>query len=462
MNRSRRSHHAWGPVLAGLAAVVLLLGAARPLAAQDQTTITIVGQAKYRLAVPFFLAGSQVPQNLRSTFDSVLWNDLDQSAVVTMVGRSLYTSPAPTAESQMNDAGVRAAWSQPPLSIQRLVFGQIAVQGKGMVVDAYLYNVTQPPGQGRLLARRYANPATDEGARSLAHRLADDIITALGYGPGIAASQIAFISNRTGHEEVWTMDYDGHNQQRRTRLGAIAYSPRISPDGTELAFMSTASGRHQIRLLSLLTNKLLPFPSFKGDLNDTPAWSPDGSRLAFASNMTGSNEEIYTINANGTGLKRLTFSHGYDNLAPVWNPHPPAGSAGQIAFVSTRLGLPSIFTMNADGSNVQHLPITGYAVSPSWSPNGTTLAFAWVRTGGGENSGASDVYLWFFATQKYVQLTHNGDRNDFPSWAPDNRHIVFESGPPYHTQLYTVAADGSHPTMLTSRGENEMPNWSWH
>ncbi|MGH9474663.1 MAG: translocation protein TolB, partial [Terriglobales bacterium] len=415
-----------------------------------------------RLALPLFAAGSNTPGDLSATFNSVLWNDLDQSAVVTMVGRSLYTTAAPTAESQLDNAAARAAWSQPPLAIQRLVFGQLTVQGKGLLVDAYLYNVLLPPGQGRLLARRYANPATDEGARSLAHHLADDIIATLGFGPGIASSQIAFISNRSGHQEVWTMDYDGHNQQRRTRLGAIAYSPRISPDGTKLAFMSSASGRHQIRILSLLTNKLLPFPSFKGDLNGTPAWSPDGGRLAFASDMNGSSEEIYTINANGSGLKRITFSHGYDNFAPAWNPKPAPGSPDQIAFASSRLGLPSIFTMNADGSNVQHLPIAGYAVSPSWSPNGTTLAFAWVRTGGGENSGASDIYLWFFGNQKYEQLTHNGNRNDFPSWAPDNRHIVFESGPPYHTQLYTVAADGSHPTELTSKGNNEMPNWSWH
>lgn len=438
-----------------------LLGLALALGAQDQTQIVITGQVKYNLALPLFNAGAGVPANVQATFNQVLWNDLYQSAVVNMVGRSLYTAPTPAAEVDLNNPALRSAWTAAPLSIQRLVFGALQLNNGGLVVDGFAYNVSQPPGAGRLLARRYANPDTPDGARSIAHHLADDIIAALGFGPGIASSQIAFISNRSGHQEVWTMDYDGHNQQRRTRLGSIAYSPRISPDGQTVAFMSSVSGQPQIKLLSLLTNRLLPFPTYRG-MAESPAWSPDGSKLAFAANMGGSNLEIYTINANGRGLHRLTFSHGYDNLSPAWNPKPPPGSPGQIAFVSNRIGLPQIYTMNADGSNQQRLPLGGYAVSPSWSPNGLSLAFAWVRTGGGENSGAFDIYLWYFGDQKYVQLTHNGDRNDFPSWAPDNRHIVFESGPPYHTQLFTVAADGSVPSQLTSAGDNEMPNWSWH
>ena len=438
-----------------------LLALAIGLAGQDQTTITISGTSKYRLAVPDFAAAAGVSAAEQATFNQVLWNDLYQTAVVTMVGRSLYTASAPTTEADLNNAVVRTAWTAPPLAIQRLVFGQMALVNGGLVVSGYLYDVNQPPGAGRLLARRYADPGTPAGARAIAHQLADDIVAALGYGPGIATSKIAYISNRSGSEEVWTMDYDGFNPQQRTRLHGIAYSPRLSPNGQELAFMSQIGVHQKIRLLSLLTNKLLPFPSYKG-LTMSPAWSPDGSKLAFAAKMGGQNLNIYTINANGTGLRRLTRSSGYDNLSPVWNPKPPPGSDGQIAFVSSRTGQPQIYTMNADGSNQQRIPLGGYATSPSWSPNGLVLAFAWVRNGGGEDSGALDIYLWYFQDQKYVQLTHNGERNDFPSWAPDGRHIVFQSGASYHKQLFSVAADGSVPVQLTHAGDNEMPNWSWH
>ncbi|MGH9394435.1 MAG: translocation protein TolB [Terriglobales bacterium] len=446
-------------MLRAAALPLLALGLGLGLGAQDQAQIVIHGQAKYRLALPDFSAPG-VAADLQSTFNQVLWNDLYQSAVVTMVGRSLYTEPAPGSEADLANASYRGGWSAPPLEIARLAFGSMQQNQAGLVVSGYLYDLTAASG-GRLLGRRYADPATAAGARAIAHQLANDIVAALGYGPGIATSQIAFISNRSGSQEVWTMDYDGSNQQQRTHLHSIAYSPRISPDGQTLAFMSSASGRPQIKLLSLQSNRLLPFPAFAG-MAETPAWSPDGKTLAFASKKDGPNLEIYTIGANGRGLKRLTNSHGYDNLSPVWNPRPPACSPGQIAFVSSRVGLPQIYITDADGKNQQRLPLGGYAVSPSWSPNGLSLAFAWVRSGGGENSGAFDIYLWNFSTQQYVQLTHNEERNDFPSWAPDNRHIVFQSGPPYHTQLFTVAADGSVPAQLTTAGKNEMPNWSWH
>lgn len=440
------------------AVLLLALG----VAAQDQANIVITGTSKFRLAVPDFRA-SGVPQNEQDTFNQVLWNDLYQSAVVTMVGRSQYTAPVPNAETDLNNASLRSAWSSAPLSVQRLVFGAMDVQSGGLVVSAYLYDVTQAPGAGRLLARRYADPNTVVGARSIAHHLADDIISALGFGPGIATTQIAYIHSKPGgQQEVWTMDYDGSNHQERTHVSGIVYSPRISPDGTKLVFVQSIHGDFQLRMLSLESNRLLPFPRFRGNLTESPAWSPDGTKLAFASNMNGPNLEIYTINANGTGLKRLTHSHGFDNLSPAWNPKPPSGSPGQIAFVSNRARLPQIYIMNADGSNQTRLPLGGFASSPSWSPNGLVLAFSWVREYGKRNAGDFDIYLWYFGSKKYVQLTHNGQRNDFPSWARDNRHIVFESGPPFHTQLYTVAADGSVPAQITTTGDNEMPNWSWH
>jgi TolB protein len=104
----------------------------------------------------------------------------------------------------------------------------------------------------------------------------------------------------------------------------------------------------------------------------------------------------------------------------------------------------------------------GYAVSPSWSPNGQLLAYSWRRKGGGENSNGYDIYLMDLSSRNWLQMTHNEERNDFPSWAPDGRHVVFESGTPSHTQLFTILADGSMPTQLTDEGSNEMPNWSVH
>lgn len=453
--RGWRMHPLLRSVLAAGAVMALVAGLA---AAPPQVNIAITGAKKLRLAQPVFRLLSPATsshQTLQTTFDSVLWNDLYQSGLVIMVSRSFYPQQQPSTPQDLPAAQL-TAWSQQPTTAQRLVFGNIQVASHLLRIEGYLYNLTDPQ-QPFMIGKRYTDQATPAAAREIAHEFADAIIQALGGGPGIAQSKIAFISNRSGHKEVWLMDYDGHDQHQITRLQSISYSPRLSPDGTKIAFMSFASGRPEIRIYSLLTHHYLYFPHF-GGTNATPAWSPDGSHLAFSSSMHGGYMEIYTIRANGTHLRQLTYSHSV-NMAPVWNPKTGA----QLAFESDRTGLPQIYTMDSDGTNQRDITPTGYAVSPSWSPNGEALAFSWRRNGKGENNtGGYDIYIFNLADGSYTQLTHNGLRNDFPSWAPDGRHLVFASGGGRHWQLFTVLADGSDPTQLTYAGSNTMPNWSWH
>jgi TolB protein len=249
------------------------------------------------------------------------------------------------------------------------------------------------------------------------------------------------------------MDYDGAAQTQVTKLGSISLSPRVSPDGSQVAFSTFAGGGPNIAVYSRILNRQVRFPAF-GGTNISPSWSPDGTKLAFSSSRTGV-PEIYVANADGTGLKRLTAYKGPD-VSPVWNPKTGA----QIAFVSGRTGLPQIYIMDADGANLQRVTNEGYAVSPSWSPNGQYLLFAWIRHYGPGAPGAQDIYIMDVASHQWVQLTHDGGRNDFPSWAPDNRHIVFQSNRSGREEIWTMLADGSQQKQLTTTGANTQPNWS--
>jgi TolB protein len=64
------------------------------------------------------------------------------------------------------------------------------------------------------------------------------------------------------------------------------------------------------------------------------------------------------------------------------------------------------------------------------------------------------------ATQKIVEITRDSGRNERPSWAPDGRHIVFESTRTGERQIWTMLADGTQAHQLTTSGHNESPNWS--
>jgi TolB protein len=213
-----------------------------------------------------------------------------------------------------------------------------------------------------------------------------------------------------------------------------------------------SNGGWNIQMYSTDLNRALTFPKF-GGTNLSPAWSSDGMHLAFSSSRAGF-PNIYVTDQNGNGLHQLTNGKGPD-VSPVWNPKTNA----QIAFVSGRTGLPQIYVMESDGTNPQRLTEEGYAVSPSWSPNGQFLTFAWIRHYGPGAPGAQDIYIMDVASRQWVQLTHDSGRNDFPSWSPDGRHIVYQSNKNGSDQIWTMLADGSQQHPLTTSGVNSQPNW---
>ena len=423
------------------------------LSAQDWIrTGTGLGVEKIRLAAPDFkmLTTDTGTQNLATTFDLTLQNDLQSAGIFDMVSRSFYPMSIPGAPQEVN----LSDWGNPPPNASMLAFGNIAVQGGFLNVQGWLYD-TKSPQSPQVLGKQYREQAIDENARLIAHRFADEIIFRLGGGvQGIAETKLYFVSNRSGSKEIWQMDYDGAGQKQLTHLGSIALSPHVSPDGSRVAFSGVTKEGWQILMYSLDLNRLVSFPRFGGD-NYSPSWSSDGQNIAFSSSRTG-NSEIYAVNSIGANLRRLTESKGPD-VSPTWNPKTSA----QIAWVSGRTGLPQIFTMASDGTNVVRMTDQGYAVSPSWSPNGQFLAFAWVRHYGPGAPGASDIYVMDIASKQWAQLTHDGGRNDFPSWSPDGRHIVFQSNRTGKTQIWTMLADGSQQRQLTMKGENSQPNWSF-
>ncbi len=415
-------------------------------------TGTGLGVEKVRLAVPDFNAAGQDPKNaeLLKTFNETLWNDLDNAGIFDMVSKSFY----PLGQVG-NPADVKfESWSAAPPSAAMVAFGNLGASGNGMTVQGWLYdvkNVTSP----QVLGKQYQDAATSDAARITAHKFADEIIFRLGGGiAGIAESKIYFVSSRNGHKEIWAMDYDGANQHAVTHLNSISLSPRVSPDGSRIAFSSVTKGGWDILMYSLDLNRLVTFPRF-GGTNLSPAWSSDGTKLAFSSSRSG-DSEIFVVDASGANLKRITSFKGPD-VSPAWN----RKTGAQIAWVSGRTGLPQVYTMEADGTNVQRLTDQGYAVSPAWSPNGQFLVVSWMRKYGPGAPGAQDIYIMDIASKQWVQLTHDGGRNDFPYWSPDGRHIIFQSSRAGSLQIWTMLADGTNQKQLTFAGANTQPNWSW-
>ncbi len=426
-----------------------------PLTAQEGVTIFSGGNAadRLRVATAEFKPGTSDPHNgeLKQIFDTTLYTDLGNAGIFDMVSKSVTPQVQPGGPSEIN----LGQWSAAPASAAYVAFGALGVTGTRLSVNGFLDDVknTQYP---QVLSKQYSEEASPESARQIAHEFADEIILRLGGTPGISQTKIFYVHAGGGNKEIWQMDYDGANQHAITHLGTISVSPRVSPDNTRLAFSSLGRDGFQIKMYSLLLGRPVAFP-VSGGTNLSPAWAPNGNSLAYSSSRSG-DPDIYITDATGGSSRRVTNFRGPD-VSPVFNPRTGA----QIAWISGRTDLPQLYTMETDGSGVQRMTDSGYATSPSWSPNGQFLAFAWNRKYGPGAPGGQDIYVMEIATKKWIQLTHDIGLCDFPSWSPDGRHIVFANSPDRRDRsmrIMTMLADGTERKILTGAG-TDMPNWSW-
>ena len=424
-----------------------------PLAQIEQNS----GVSKIRLAAADFKATSAGESETavdKRVFDTTLFNDLQNAGIFDLVSKSTIPLASPGFPAEIN----LSQWASAPANAAFVAFGNFSVQSGRLVVNGFLDDAknTQFP---QVFAKQYNEEASEDQARQIAHRFADEIIYRLGGGtPGIAESKIFYIKmTGGGNKEVWEMDYDGANQHAITHLGSDSISPRVSPDNSRIAFSTLGKIGFQLHMYSMLLGRDITFPGSAGS-NISPAWSSDGRQLAFSSSRDGRNN-IWVSDPDGRLAHKIT-NYGSD-VSPTWNPRTNA----QIAFISGRSRLPQLYMMDSDGSAIQRLTDGGYVSSPSWSSNGQFIAFAWDRKYGPGAPGGQDIYIISTVpktdgTYPWIQLTHDQGACDFPTWSPDGRHITYANGRGANTRIMTMLFDGTLNHPLTGAGA-DMPNWSW-
>jgi Tol biopolymer transport system component len=253
------------------------------------------------------------------------------------------------------------------------------------------------------------------------------------------ARHIAFTRNEDvgeyttfSDDDVFVMDADGDNvrQLTRERDGRHAGRPTWSPDGRQIAyidgesvpssqpsrpgglFVMDANGENGRRLT-------------RGDDTD-PAWSPDGRAIAFAHchyvvSPPSCSLDIYVVNASGGVPRRLTRTAGVFEAAPSWSP-----DGSRIAFARWTIadllldGAAGIYVMNRDGSGerlvLEHKNFTGGLYSLAWSPDGRTLAFE--TSPNRQCTAISLVDVKSGAVRPLTSCTRRRESTGYPAWQP--------------------------------------------
>ena len=256
--------------------------------------------------------------------------------------------------------------------------------------------------------------------------------------------RIAFVSDRSGDDEVYLMDPNGSNVLRLTTNTGFVFNPTISPNGARVAFTNLANGNYEIYSLYSyapgggLTNPLINLTN-NAAVDDHPVYSPDGSKIAFRSTRDN-DSEIYMMNADGTAPTRLTTSVGSD-MQPSFSP-----DGSKIVFMSYRHGNWEIYKMNPDGSNQTRLTNTlSWDEQPTFSPDGSKIAFISNRDGNYE------VYVMDADGSNQTRLTNDPGEDTYPSFSPNGSKLMFSTkrnGVSY--DLYVMNADGSGQSPVVS------------
>ncbi|OAI40293.1 hypothetical protein AYO39_01575 [Actinobacteria bacterium SCGC AG-212-D09] len=219
-----------------------------------------------------------------------------------------------------------------------------------------------------------------------------------------------------------------------TQAAAVTSGPngRILFESNRTAWTPQTSSHKELFTMNADGSGLSQLTTGAGSYDGT--WSPDGRQIAF-----GRAGAIWLMDANGSHARRITT--GDLDFGATWSP-----DGKKIAFDRSSTGLDSaIWVVNADGTNEQRLTPDGFDGWPAWSPAGKQIAFArrnaiWVMAADG--SGGHPV-------------TEGGDDAE-PSFAPGGKRIAFSRA----GDIWIANSTGGGEHQLTTSEDNYSPAWS--
>jgi len=299
----------------------------------------------------------------------------------------------------------------------------------------------------KILSRTFSVPM--EQQRAVLHQFVDEVALMLSGSSGTAHCKIAFVSDCTGHKELYTADYDGHNVRQLTALGRIVLSPAYSPQGDKIAFIRFKDNGTVLSILDVASGAIIDVLSPE-EIAASPAWSPDGKLIAVSISVHG-NSDLYLFDVGSGTLTRLTYEKSIET-SPTFAPN-----GRSIAFTSDRTGRPQIYVMNIDGSGLRRLTFEGrHNESPAWSPDGSLIAYAALK------GNAFELRLIGPDGDGPYTVVEELSDGESPAWSPDGQKLIFSARDEgTFSALYLVNRDGSGLTKVVSIvGNCSEPSWS--
>jgi TolB protein len=270
-------------------------------------------------------------------------------------------------------------------------------------------------------------------------------------------SKIAMTCDRSGHKEIYIMDWDGKNPKQITHHKSTAFAPSWNPQGNKLAYSVFTKNSKNIKTISLFeydfVTKKTRVLSDRPGINSGANYHPTKNLLALTMSYTG-NPEIFTLDPSTQSITKLTKSYGVE-VDPSWSP-----DGQQLVFISSRNGNPMVYKMNADGTGATRLTFVGkYNATPHWSPANNKIVFASWTTDGNKNG--FDLFIMNPDATKLERLTKNQGSNEDPQFSPDGQSVVYTSTRAGGQNIFVTSVSGQTTRQLSQQlGNCTTPKWS--
>ena len=397
--------------------------------AQFRVEVSGVGLTQLPIALVPFRGEESSPQKI----STIIQADLERSGQF----RGVDASGQPLDETSRPDLSLwrqRTADSLVAGSVTRLADGRYDVRFR-------LWDVVRGQDLG---GQSYTVPQGD--LRLASHRIADYVYEKLTGEKGIFSTRIAYVTKAGTRYSLWVADADGENAQAALASPEPIISPRWSPTGAQLAYVSFESRKPVVYVHSVASGQRRLVANFKGS-NSAPAWSPDGGTLAVTLSRDGGSQ-LFTLPSGGGEPRRLTQSPSIDT-EPIYSP-----DGSSIYFVSDRGGAPQIYKMSSSGGNPTRVTFSGsYNISPSISPDGRWLAYI------SRVNGAFKLHVMELAGGNAQAITDT-TADERPSFAPNSKLIVYATKLQGREALMTTTLDGKIKARLAGQaGDIREPDW---
>ncbi len=334
-----------------------------------------------------------------------------------------------------------------------IISGLINLKDRKIQVKIKLWDVYRE----KLILSKKIDGIKENNWRMLAHLVSNLIYQRVTGEKGYFDTKLVYISEKRSGSKVIKrialMDYDGNNLQYLTDGKNLVLTPRFSPDGKKIAFLSFSNKKPTVYLLNLYNNNKKILGNFAG-MSFAPRFSPDGKDIIFSLTKRGSSN-IFIQNLNNNKILQVT-NNRHINTSPSFSPDNK-----WIVFSSDRSGKQNLYIKEIKKlSKIKAKRISygdGNYATPSWSPRGDYIAFT--------KSYKNQFYIGLIKSDgSGERIISKGYLTESPSWSPNGRTLAFNKiiktqNNDLVSKIYTIDITGNLEKIINTPENASDPDW---